>query len=290
MSWLEKILPPKIRKTDTAARHQIPEGLWLKCPSCSTVLYKTDLEQNQFVCPHCSHHNRVAARIRLGLFLDEGERHEIGQDITPTDALKFRDSRKYPERLKEAAQATGESDALVVMSGAVLGMPVVAAAFEFNFMGGSMGSVVGERFVRGVQAAMERKTPFISFAATGGARMQEGLFSLMQMAKTNAALTRLAQAGLPYISVLTDPTMGGVSAGFAFMGDVVIAEPKALIGFAGPRVIENTVRVKLPEGFQRAEFLQEKGAVDFICDRRELREKIAHILAMLQRQPAEAVG
>lgn len=290
MSWLEKILPPKIRKTDTAARHQIPEGLWLKCPSCSTVLYKTDLEQNQFVCPHCSHHNRVAARIRLGLFLDEGERHEIGQDITPTDALKFRDSRKYPDRLKEAAQATGESDALVVMSGAVLGMPVVAAAFEFNFMGGSMGSVVGERFVRGVQAAIERKTPFISFAATGGARMQEGLFSLMQMAKTNAALTRLAQAGLPYISVLTDPTMGGVSAGFAFMGDVVIAEPKALIGFAGPRVIENTVRVKLPEGFQRAEFLQEKGAVDFICDRRELREKIAHILAMLQRQPAEAVG
>lgn len=290
MSWLEKILPPKIRKTDTAARHQIPEGLWLKCPSCSTVLYKTDLEQNQFVCPHCSHHNRVAARIRLGLFLDEGERHEIGQDITPTDALKFRDSRKYPERLKEAAQATGESDALVVMSGAVLGMPVVAAAFEFNFMGGSMGSVVGERFVRGVQAAIERKTPFISFAATGGARMQEGLFSLMQMAKTNAALTRLAQAGLPYISVLTDPTMGGVSAGFAFMGDVVIAEPKALIGFAGPRVIENTVRVKLPEGFQRAEFLQEKGAVDFICDRRELREKIAHILAMLQGQPAEAVG
>ena len=290
MSWLEKILPPKIRKTDTAARHQIPEGLWLKCPSCSTVLYKTDLEQNQFVCPHCSHHNRVAARIRLGLFLDEGERHEIGQDITPTDALKFRDSRKSPERLKEAAQATGESDALVVMSGAVLGMPVVAAAFEFNFMGGSMGSVVGERFVRGVQAAIERKTPFISFAATGGARMQEGLFSLMQMAKTNAALTRLAQAGLPYISVLTDPTMGGVSAGFAFMGDVVIAEPKALIGFAGPRVIENTVRVKLPEGFQRAEFLQEKGAVDFICDRRELREKIAHILAMLQRQPAEAVG
>ena len=290
MSWLEKILPPKIRKTDTAARHQIPEGLWLKCPSCSTVLYKTDLEQNQFVCPNCSHHNRVAARIRLGLFLDEGERHEIGQDITPTDALKFRDSRKYPERLKEAAQATGESDALVVMSGAVLGMPVVAAAFEFNFMGGSMGSVVGERFVRGVQAAIERKTPFISFAATGGARMQEGLFSLMQMAKTNAALTRLAQAGLPYISVLTDPTMGGVSAGFAFMGDVVIAEPKALIGFAGPRVIENTVRVKLPEGFQRAEFLQEKGAVDFICDRRELREKIACILAMLQRQPAEAVG
>ena len=290
MSWLEKILPPKIRKTDTAARHQIPEGLWLKCPSCSTVLYKTDLEQNQFVCPHCSHHKRVAARIRLGLFLDEGERHEIGQDITPTDALKFRDSRKYPERLKEAAQATGESDALVVMSGAVLGMPVVAAAFEFNFMGGSMGSVVGERFVRGVQAAIERKTPFIGFAAAGGARMQEGLFSLMQMAKTNAALTRLAQAGLPYISVLTDPTMGGVSAGFAFMGDVVIAEPKALIGFAGPRVIENTVRVKLPEGFQRAEFLQEKGAVDFICDRRELREKIAHILAMLQRQPAEAVG
>ena len=290
MSWIGKLLPPKIRKTEAADRHQIPEGLWLKCSSCSHVLYKNDLEQNQFVCPQCSHHNRVSARIRLGLFLDPEGRQEIGQNVTPTDALKFKVSRKYPERLKEASQATGETDALVVMGGTVLNMPVVAAAFEFNFMGGSMGSVVGERFARGVQEAVARKSAFISFSATGGARMQEGLLSLMQMAKTNAALTRLAQAGLPYISVLTDPTMGGVSAGFAFVGDIVIAEPKALIGFAGPRVIENTVRVKLPEGFQRAEFLQEKGAVDFICDRRELREKIATLLAMLQRQPAEAVG
>jgi len=206
------------------------------------------------------------------------------------DALKFKDSRKYPQRLKEALTATSETDALVVMSGSVMGLPVVASAFEFEFMGGSMGSVVGERFVRGVEHAIEHKCGFVCFTATGGARMQEGLLSLMQMAKTNAALTRLAQKGLPYISVLTDPTMGGVSAGFAFMGDVVIAEPKALIGFAGPRVIENTVRVKLPEGFQRAEFLQEKGAVDLICDRRELRERVANLMAMLQRQSADAVS
>jgi acetyl-CoA carboxylase carboxyl transferase subunit beta len=289
MSWLEKLLPPKIQPSDPADRRSVPEGLWIKCPSCESVLYKTDLEQNQNVCPTCGHHHRIDARTRLNLFLDNEGRFEIGQEVLPVDALKFKDSRKYPERLKEALEATGETDALVVMGGAVHGVGVVAAAFEFGFMGGSMGSVVGERFVRGVEAAIEQKVPFICFTATGGARMQEGLLSLMQMAKTNAALTRLAKKKLPYISVLTDPTMGGVSAGFAFVGDVVVAEPKALIGFAGPRVIENTVRVKLPEGFQRAEFLQEKGAVDFICDRRELRKTIANALAMLQRLPADAV-
>ena len=273
MSWLEKLLPPKIQKTeDGAERRQVPEGLWIKCPECDTVLYKTDLEGNQNVCPHCGHHHRIGARERLNVFLDHEGRYEIGQEVVPVDALKFKDSRKYPERIKEAMENTGETDALVVMGGAVHSV-----------------SVVGERFVRGVETAIDQKVPFICFTATGGARMQEGLLSLMQMAKTNAALTRLAKKGLPYISVLTDPTMGGVSAGFAFVGDVVIAEPKALIGFAGPRVIENTVRVKLPEGFQRAEFLQQKGAVDFICDRRELREKIAKVLAMLQRQPADAV-
>jgi len=289
MSWLEKLLPPKIQPSQAADRRQMPEGLWMKCPECETVLYKTDLEQNQNVCPHCGHHHRIGARERLNAFLDAEGRYEIGQEVVPVDALKFKDSRKYPERIKEAMENTGETDALIVMGGAVKSVSVVVAAFEFDFMGGSMGSVVGERFARGVHNAIEQKVPFICFTATGGARMQEGLFSLMQMAKTNAALTRLAKKGLPYISVLTDPTMGGVSAGFAFVGDVVIAEPKALIGFAGPRVIENTVRVTLPEGFQRAEFLQQKGAVDFICDRRELREKIAHILAMLQRQPADAV-
>jgi acetyl-CoA carboxylase carboxyl transferase subunit beta len=242
------------------------------------------------VCPTCSHHHRISARARLDAFLDPEGRYEIGQEVVPVDALKFKDSRKYPERLKEAMDNTGETDALVVMGGAVRSINLVAACFEFDFMGGSMGSVVGERFVRGVHTAIEQKVPFVCFTATGGARMQEGLLSLMQMAKTNAALTRLAKRGLPYISVLTDPTMGGVSAGFAFVGDVVIAEPKALIGFAGPRVIENTVRVTLPEGFQRAEFLQQKGAVDMICDRRDLRSTVASLLAMLQRQPADAIS
>jgi acetyl-CoA carboxylase carboxyl transferase subunit beta len=251
------------------------------------VLYGSDLEKNQNVCPHCSHHHRIGARARLDAFLDPQGRYELAQEVVPTDALKFKDSRKYPERIKEAMDNTGETDALVVMGGQVMNVSVVVACFEFEFMGGSMGSVVGERFVRAVNQAIEQKCPFICFTATGGARMQEGLLSLMQMAKTNAALTRLAKKGLPYISVLTDPTMGGVSAGFAFVGDVVIAEPKALIGFAGPRVIENTVRVKLPEGFQRAEFLQEKGAVDFICDRRELRSTVANVLAMLQRESAD---
>ena len=291
MSWLEKLLPAKATKApgSTERRSTMPEGLWIKCPSCETVLYRTDLEQNQNVCPQCTHHHRIGARARLDAFLDAEGRYEIGQEVLPVDALKFKDSRKYPERLKEALENTGETDALIVMGGSVCNVNVVAACFEFEFMGGSMGSVVGERFVRGVEHAIEQKVPFVCFTATGGARMQEGLLSLMQMAKTNASLTRLAKKGLPYISVLTDPTMGGVSAGFAFLGDVVMAEPKALIGFAGPRVIENTVRVKLPEGFQRAEFLLQKGAIDLICDRRELRSKVASTLAMLQRLPADAV-
>jgi acetyl-CoA carboxylase carboxyl transferase subunit beta len=289
MSWLEKLLPSKIQPNERSERRTVPEGLWIKCPSCETVLYKNDLEQNLNVCPKCAHHHRIAARARLDGFLDPEGRFEIGQEVLPVDALKFKDSKKYTQRLQDALEVTGETDALVVMGGSVHSVPVVAACFEFDFMGGSMGSVVGERFVRGVDAAIEQKTPFVSFTATGGARMQEGLLSLMQMAKTNAALTHLAKAKLPYISVLTDPTMGGVSASFAFMGDMVIAEPQALIGFAGPRVIENTVREKLPEGFQRPEFLQQSGAIDAIIDRRELRTHIAHALAMLLRQSADAV-
>ena len=290
MSWLDKLLPPKIQQTDPNERRSVPEGLWVKCPACETVLYNSDLAKNLNVCPKCDHHHRIGARARLDAFLDAEGRYEIGQEVVPVDPLKFKDSRKYPERLKDALEATGETDALVVLGGALMSVPLVVACFEFDFMGGSMGSVVGERFVRGVHAAIEQKVPFVSFAASGGARMQEGLFSLFQMAKTNASLTRLAQAGLPYVSVLTDPTMGGVSASFAFVGDVVVAEPKALIGFAGPRVIESTVREKLPEGFQRAEFLLGKGAVDQIIDRRQLRPRIARILAMLQRQNADAVA
>jgi acetyl-CoA carboxylase carboxyl transferase subunit beta len=290
MSWLEKLLPPKIQQTDPNERRTVPEGLWIKCPACETVLYKTDLEQNLNVCPKCDHHHRIGARARLDAFLDAEGRWEIGQEVVPVDALKFKDSKRYPERLKAAMESTGETDALIVMGGSVMSVPLVTACFEFDFMGGSMGSVVGERFVRGVEAAIDQKVPFVSFTATGGARMQEGLLSLLQMAKTNASLTHLAKAGLPYISVLTDPTTGGVSASFAFVGDVVIAEPRALIGFAGPRVIENTVREKLPEGFQRSEFLLQKGALDMICDRRRLRPTIARMLAMLQRQSADAVS
>ena len=290
MSWLEKLLPPKIQQTDPTERRTVPEGLWVKCPSCETVLYTADLEQNQNVCPKCSHHHRLSARSRLNFFLDPEGRYEIGQEVLPVDPLKFKDSRRYPERIKEAMANTGETDALVVMGGSIHSINVVVACFEFDFMGGSMGSVVGERFVRGVHTAIEQKVPFICFTATGGARMQEGILSMMQMAKTNASLTRLAKKGLPFISVLTDPTMGGVSAGFAFMGDIVIAEPKALIGFAGPRVIESTVRVTLPEGFQRSEFLQLKGAIDFICDRRELKKTIADTCAILLKQPVDAVS
>jgi acetyl-CoA carboxylase carboxyl transferase subunit beta len=291
MSWLEKLLPPKIQQTDPAERRSVPEGLWIKCPACETVLYNTDLEQNLNVCPKCEHHHRIGARARIDAFLDAEGRFEIGQEVLPVDALKFKDGKKkYPEALKGALESTGETDALVVMGGAVMSVPLVAAAFEFDFMGGSMGSVVGERFVRGIDTAVEQKMPFICFTASGGARMQEGLLSLMQMAKTNAALTRLSKARLPYVSVLTDPTMGGVSASFAFVGDVVLAEPKALIGFAGPRVIENTVREKLPEGFQRAEFLLGKGALDMVVDRRQLRPTVAKLLAMLLKQSADAVA
>lgn len=290
MSWLDKLFPPKIQPSAAAGRRGVPEGLWIKCPSCEGVLYKNDLIQNLHVCPKCNHHLRMGARARLDAMLDPEGRYEIGSEVLPIDPLKFKDSRKYTDRLKDALNDTGETDALVVISGTIAGISVVMACFEFDFMGGSMGSVVGERFVRGVEEAIAQKVPFVCFTATGGARMQEGLLSLMQMAKTNAALTRLAKKGLPYISVLTDPTMGGVSAGFAFVGDVVIAEPKALIGFAGPRVIENTVREKLPEGFQRSEFLLEKGAIDFVCDRTQLREKLSSILAMLQSLPADAIA
>jgi len=286
MSWLEKLLPPKIQPTDPNERRTVPEGLWIKCPSCETVLYKTDLEKNQYVCPKCSHHHRIGARARLDAFLDPEGRYEIGQEVIPVDALKFKDSKKYPERLKDALENTGETDALVVMGGALMSLPIVAACFEFDFMGGSMGSVVGERFVRGVRVAYENRIPFVCVSASGGARMQEGVNSLFQMAKTTAVLQELTKARLPFVSILTDPTMGGVSASFAFVADLVLAEPGALIGFAGPRVIEQTVREKLPEGFQRAEFLMEKGALDMIVDRRELKHELARLLAHLTNQPA----
>lgn len=289
MSWLEKLLPPRIQRSEAANRKTVPEGLWVKCPSCEAVLYRTDLESNLHVCPKCSHHMRIRARARLDALLDIEGRYDIGQEVLPVDTLKFKDSKKYPDRLKGAMEVTGETDALIVTGGSIMNLPVVAACFEFEFMAGTMGSVVGERFVRGVQMALEQKVPFICFTASGGARMQEGLLSLMQMSKTTSMLTKLAEKKLPFISVLTDPTTGGVSASFAFMGDVVIAEPKALIGFAGQRVIENTVREKLPEGFQRAEFLVQKGAVDMIVDRRTMREEIARLLALLQNQPAEVL-
>jgi acetyl-CoA carboxylase carboxyl transferase subunit beta len=288
MSWIDKILPPRIQKSANP-RRSVPEGLWLKCPSCETVLYRADLEGNQQVCPKCDHHLRIRARERLDKLLDPEGRYEIGQEVLPVDTLKFKDSRKYPDRLSEAMEQTGETDALIALGGSIRSVPVVVACFEFEFMGGSMGSVVGERFVRAVEAAIDTKVPFISFSASGGARMQEGLLSLMQMARTTAALQRLAQAKLPFISVLTDPTMGGVSASFAFLGDVVIAEPKALVGFAGPRVIEQTVREKLPPGFQRAEFLMQKGAVDRIVDRRQMRNELADLLLLLLRQPADGL-
>ncbi|WP_151446929.1 acetyl-CoA carboxylase, carboxyltransferase subunit beta [Lacisediminimonas profundi] len=290
MSWLEKLLPPRIQRTDASTRRSVPEGLWVKCPSCEAVLYRTDLESNLHVCPKCDHHMRIRARERVDALLDAEGRYEIGQEVLPVDTLKFKDSKKYPDRLKDAIESTGETDALVVVGGSIRALPVVLACFEFEFMGGSMGSVVGERFVRGAQAALEQKVPFICVTATGGARMQEGLLSLMQMTKTTAMLTLLSEKKLPFISVLTDPTMGGVSASFAFMGDVVIAEPKALIGFAGPRVIENTVREKLPEGFQRAEFLMQKGAVDMIVDRRKMRDEIARLLALLQNQSVDVIA
>lgn len=287
MSWFQKLLPPRIKRRDNIeTKKNVPEGLWHKCPLCQAVLYHADLEKNLNVCPKCDHHHRINARTRLDWLLDAEGRFEIGAEVLPVDTLRFKDSRKYSERLTAARRDTGEDDALAVMQGSVHALPLVAAAFEFSFMGGSMGSVVGERFVRGVQLAVEQELPFVCFAASGGARMQEGLLSLMQMAKTCAALTQLSQVKLPFISVLTDPTMGGVSASFAFMGDVVIAEPNALIGFAGARVIEQTVRETLPEGFQRAEFLLEKGAIDMIVDRREMRDQLATLITLLTKQPA----
>jgi acetyl-CoA carboxylase carboxyl transferase subunit beta len=288
MSWFQKILPPKIKRRALADKKSMPEGLWSKCPACNEVLYRADLESNLEVCPKCGHHHRIGARQRLAMLLDAEGQHEIGAQVTPLDPLKFKDSKKYPDRLKEAQSGTSETDALVVVGGSVKAVPVVAAAFEFKFMGGSMGSVVGERFVLGVEAAIESNSAFVCFSASGGARMQEGLFSLMQMAKTSAALTQLSRHHLPFISVLTDPTMGGVSASFAMLGDLIVAEPNALIGFAGPRVIEQTVRETLPEGFQRAEFLIEKGAIDRIIDRRQMRDELATTLAMMMGRPALA--
>jgi acetyl-CoA carboxylase carboxyl transferase subunit beta len=287
MSWIDKILPPQIQQSDPANRKTVPEGLWVKCGGCDAVLYSSDIEANLSVCPKCSHHMRINARKRLDHLLDEKPRSEIGDSIYPVDALKFKDTKKYPDRLKQASDVSGETEALIVVAGKIESIPVVVACFEFEYMGGSMGSVVGERFVRGVQEAIHKKCAFVCVTATGGARMQESLLSLLQMAKTNSMLTKLSRAGLPFISVLTDPTMGGISASFAFMGDVVIAEPKALIGFAGPRVIEQTVREKLPEGFQRSEFLMQKGGIDMIVDRRNMRTELAKLLALLQNIPAE---
>lgn len=285
MSWLDKILPPKIKKV-ASGKSGIPEGVWRKCSSCGATQYATDVVANCHVCTQCNHHEALGARERLALLLDEGSAEEIGANIKPTDILKFKDSKKYPDRLSAARKATDEDDALVVQKGTLNGLPVVIAAFEFRFIGGSMGSVVGERFVRGVRCAVEEGCAFICVAASGGARMQEGLNSLMQMTKTSAALHLLSEKKLPFISVLTDPTMGGVSASFAFLGDVVLAEPNALIGFAGPRVIEQTVREKLPEGFQRAEFLLEKGAIDQIVDRREMKQRLAELITLLSNQQA----
>ncbi|MEN1928323.1 acetyl-CoA carboxylase, carboxyltransferase subunit beta [Luteimonas sp. MJ204] len=287
MSWLKKIMPARIRTEGGPARKRsVPEGLWEKCDSCGAVLYRPELEENLEVCPKCAHHMPIRARARLAAFLDAGSGREIGAALGPVDVLRFRDQKRYADRIKAAQKATGERDALIAMEGRLKGSPIVASAFDFAYMGGSMGSVVGERFTLGAERALEIGSPFVNFSASGGARMQESLFSLMQMAKTSAALGRLRAAGLPYVSVMTHPTTGGVSASFAMLGDINLAEPKALIGFAGPRVIEQTVRETLPEGFQRSEFLVEHGAIDQICDRRELRARIASLLAMLMRQPA----
>ncbi len=281
MSWFEKLVPSVIRTDSSEKKTTVPEGLWNKCPRCDAILFNAELVKNFSVCPKCDHHLRISARTRLDLFLDQGNRQEIGANLKPSDPLKFKDSKRYKDRISQAQKQSNETDALVVMKGMLKGEGIVAAAFDFTFMGGSMGSVVGERFVRGINESLRSNLPFIVFTASGGARMQESLFSLFQMTKTSAALTRLAEAGIPYISFMTDPTMGGVSASLAMLGDINVAEPDALIGFAGPRVIEQTVREKLPEGFQRSEFLQEHGAIDLIIDRRDMRDKIASILAML---------
>ena len=280
MSWFQKLMPSRIR-TEGGTKRKVPDGLWTKCKKCEAVLYRPEMERSLLVCPKCDHHMSLTGRARLDLFLDAEGREELAGDLRPTDPLKFRDSKRYRDRLSAAQKATGEHDAMVTMCGRLIDLPVVACAFDFKFMGGSMGSVVGDKFMAGVNAALEQRSPLICFSASGGARMQEGLFSLMQMAKTSAGLARLAEAGLPYVSVLTHPTTGGVSASLGMLGDINIAEPNALIGFAGPRVIEQTVREQLPEGFQRSEFLLEKGAIDLIVDRREMREKIHRLLSLL---------
>jgi acetyl-CoA carboxylase carboxyl transferase subunit beta len=287
MSWFEKIMPSRINKTERRTR-SVPEGLWIKCPACDAVLYRAELERNIYVCPKCSHHMRIGARERLQRFLDPGTGTEIGGDIAPEDPLKFRDSKRYKDRLAQAQKATGEKDALVVLAGKVEDLDIVACAFEFRFLGGSMGSVVGERFKRAIDYCIAERRPLVCFSSSGGARMQEALYSLLQMAKTAAALSRLAQAHLPFISVMTDPTTGGVSASLAMLGDLNIAEPRALIGFAGPRVIQQTVRETLPEGFQRSEFLLEHGALDMIVDRRDMRERIAGLLRLMRKLPPPA--
>jgi acetyl-CoA carboxylase carboxyl transferase subunit beta len=284
MSWFEKLMPSRIN-TEKRTR-SVPEGVWIKCPKCDAQLYRNELERNLYVCPKCSHHMRIGARDRLEYFLDPGSQKEIAPDLEPEDPLKFRDSKRYRDRITAAQKMTGEKDALVAVTGALMGRPVVACAFEFSFMGGSMGSVVGERFMRAADRAAEGRMPLVSFAASGGARMQEALFSLLQMAKTSAAIAKLGQLRVPYVSVLTDPTTGGVSASLAMLGDVNIAEPEALIGFAGPRVIEQTVRETLPEGFQRSEFLLDHGAIDMIVDRRRMRDEIANLLAKFEHRPS----
>lgn len=286
MNWFESLLPSKIRTSGISNKKNVPEGLWAKCGSCDAIIYRAELERNQDVCHKCDFHMRIPARRRLELFFDEGDRSEIGANIEATDPLKFRDDKKYKDRLSQAQKATGERDALIVIQGKVNGVEMVAAAFDFRFMAGTMGSVVGEKFVRAVNASLEHNIPLICFTASGGARMQENLFSLLQMAKTSASLTRLAKRGIPYICVLTDPTTGGVSASIAMLGDIHIAEPNALIGFAGQRVIEQTVRETLPEGFQRSEFLQDHGAVDMIVDRRDLRQKISSLCSMMTGKPS----
>ena len=284
MSWFQKLMTGHIR-TQGGAKRTVPDGVWTKCGRCEAVLYQPELERNLHVCPKCGHHERIGARQRLEHFLDEGEREELGARLQPVDALKFRDSRKYRDRIITSQRQTGETDALVAMRGKLLGRPIAACAFEFRFMGGSMGSVVGERFMTAVNLCLQHKMPLVCFSASGGARMQEGLMSLMQMGKTSAGLARMAQNGLPFISVLTNPTTGGVTASLAMLGDINIAEPEALIGFAGQRVIEQTVREKLPAGFQRSEFLLDKGAIDLIVDRREMRERIAALLNLLLPPP-----
>ncbi|KGK00976.1 acetyl-CoA carboxylase, carboxyltransferase subunit beta [Thalassotalea sp. ND16A] len=287
MSWIEKILPKP--KTSSSSKRNIPEGVWTKCGSCSAVLYKTELDRQLGVCPKCDHHMRLTARKRLESFLDQGERVEVGAELAPKDVLKFKDSKRYKDRLSAAQKATGEKDALVALRGELAGMPIIAVAFEFSFIGGSMSSVVGARFVKAAEECLQHNLPLVCFSASGGARMQEALMSLMQMAKTSAALAKMSEKGLPFVSVLTDPTMGGVSASLAMLGDINVGEPKALIGFAGPRVIEQTVREKLPEGFQRSEFLLAHGAIDMIVDRRQMRSTLARMIAKFMGHPEPSI-